>query len=355
MFSAVVLVNHYPFTAENFSKWDATLYQSIARSGYEFFPCAGQSMWGAQTFCGNTGWFPLYPWLTKLVAIFVRSVPAAAVLVTAGAFYGVLWLVWNWLLAGAVTTEKVLLLAFAAFFPGALYFIVPYPTPLFLLLILLTFKFLLAERYALAGVCGAMGSLAYSSAPALVLTLGIYLLIAHRRWPIARQVRPLLLTCGLTALGYVLFLAFLQLDVGHWDANLKVQEKYGLGIYDPLATFLEKVVAMFRGEYRGREEFQGFQMIFCSGLMLSFLVLTTRDTKRPPSQLETLCLVQGLTFWLFPLVLGSFVLEWRAEALLLPTVVLAKRLSRPSQAVLVTLSILLFGELTLQYFKNWLP
>jgi len=354
-FSGVVLANGFPYTAENFSKWDATLYQSIAQKGYEFFPCAGQSMWGGQSWCGNTGWFPLYPWLTKLLALFLRSVPISAILVTAGSFYAVLWLVWNWLLGGLLTTENILLLLLAAFFPGQLYYLVPYPIPLYLLLILLVFKFLLAERYVWSGVCGALASICYSSAPALVLTLAIYLVIAHRTWPIGRQLRPLLLTCGLTAAGYLLFLVFLQLDVGHWDANLRVLGKYGVGLYDPLATFLEKTVAMFRGEYRGREEFQGFQHLFCAGLMLSFLVVTTRDRTWPPSSLETLCLIQGLTFWLFPLVLGSSVLLWRSQALLMPTVVLAKRFSRPTQAIVLTVSVLLSGEEALQYLKNWLP
>jgi hypothetical protein len=89
--------------------------------------------------------------------------------------------------------------------------------------------------------------------------------------------------------------------------------------------------------------------------MLSLLVVTTRDRERPPSSLELLCLIQGVTFWLFPLVLGSSVLLWRAQALLLPTVVLVKRFSRPTQAILLTVSVLLSGEEALQYLKNWLP
>lgn len=355
LFTAVVLGNGYAFSAQNFSKWDATLYQSIAQKGYEFFPCAGQSMWGGQSWCGNTGWFPLYAWLTKLLAIFVRDLPLAAVLVTAASFYAVLWLVWNWLLERRPTAENALLLLLAAFFPGSLYYLVPYPIPLYLLLILLTFKFLLAERYLWAGAIGALASLCYSSAPALVITLTVYLLIVHRGWPLRRQLPPLLLTCGLTAAGYLLFLVFLQLDVGHWDANLKVLGKYGVGLYDPLATFMEKTVAMFRGEYRGREEWQGLHHLLCSALMLTFLVTTTRDKTRPPTPLETLCLTQGVTFWVFPLALGSSVLLWRAQALLLPTIVLFKRLSRATQAILLVVCVLLAGEQALQYLKNWLP
>jgi hypothetical protein len=54
-------------------------------------------------------------------------------------------------------------------------------------------------------------------------------------------------------------------------------------------------------------------------------------------------------------VLGSSVLLWRSQALLMPTVVLAKRFSRSTQAIVLTVSVLLSGEEALQYLKNWLP
>ena len=112
---------------------------------------------------------------------------------------------------------------------------------------------------------------------------------------------------------------------------------------------------MFRGEYRAREEFQGFQSLLCAGLILALTVVTTHDKQRPPAPVETLALTHGLTFWLFPLVLGTSVLPWRTEALMMPAVVLFKRFSRPTQAILLCVFVLQSGELTLQYFKNWLP
>ena len=83
--------------------------------------------------------------------------------------------------------------------------------------------------------------------------------------------------------------------------------------------------------------------------------MTTRDPKRPPSARELLTLIYGGAFWLFPMVVGSGALLWRAEALLLPTVALGRRLSVPTLAALLIVATLLDGELTLQYFKNWLP
>ena len=241
------------------------------------------------------------------------------------------------------------------FFPGGLYFLVPYPLTLFLLFVLLAWRALVADRFLTAGVFGGLAALSYPSGLVLVGVFGLYLLFVGWSWPRPKLARSIALTCGLTALGLAVFLVFLQIKVGHWDAFFQVQAKYGYGLHDPLGVFLEKIVAMFRGEYRGREEFQGFQHLVVSGWILGLLIVATRDRARPPASVERLSLIYGFAFWLFPMVVGSGALLWRAQALLLPTVVVGRRFSTPVLALVFSTAVLLCGELTLQYFKNWLP
>jgi len=44
-------------------QWDGQHYLSIARDGYEIFPCP----WNPGYICGNIGWFPFYPLVGRLV------------------------------------------------------------------------------------------------------------------------------------------------------------------------------------------------------------------------------------------------------------------------------------------------
>src|ERR1700683_5585735 len=43
-------------------RWDSVRYLSIARSGYDLFPCRPPT-YAPGTWCGNAGWFPAYPWI----------------------------------------------------------------------------------------------------------------------------------------------------------------------------------------------------------------------------------------------------------------------------------------------------
>lgn len=47
-------------------QWDGRLYLSIARDGYELFPCGDDP----SHLCGNVGWFPMYPLVAGLLARF---------------------------------------------------------------------------------------------------------------------------------------------------------------------------------------------------------------------------------------------------------------------------------------------
>src|ERR1043165_2772170 len=75
VFTQVVLTSVLFFLGEsyfnptNWSRWDSGHYLYIATNGYEYFPCAGKFGYpsNATEMCGNTGWFPGYPFLIKLL------------------------------------------------------------------------------------------------------------------------------------------------------------------------------------------------------------------------------------------------------------------------------------------------
>ncbi|MFQ5453972.1 MAG: hypothetical protein ACE5D6_07270, partial [Candidatus Zixiibacteriota bacterium] len=55
------------------SQWDGQHYLSIARDGYQVFPCG----FNPNYICGNVGWFPFYPltgWILSLTGLNIRWV-----------------------------------------------------------------------------------------------------------------------------------------------------------------------------------------------------------------------------------------------------------------------------------------
>jgi len=75
------------FNLEAWRRWDSRVYLSIARGGYEFYPCDiprdGAAIAQEGGWCGNCGWFPGYPALIWLMARFGVPELAGGVLLSA--------------------------------------------------------------------------------------------------------------------------------------------------------------------------------------------------------------------------------------------------------------------------------
>lgn len=72
------------FLLDNWARFDSGHYLQISKGGYEYFPCAGKFGYpaDAKEWCGNTGWFPGYPFFIKIFSLIFRDSNLSAVLLT---------------------------------------------------------------------------------------------------------------------------------------------------------------------------------------------------------------------------------------------------------------------------------
>jgi hypothetical protein len=140
------------------TRWDAEQYIAIARDGYQATV--------AQRF--SLVFYPLFPWLTRFVALAVRDYPASAILVSTFAS-----------IAAGLLLRQLVRLDFSDHIANkAVWFLFIFPTSYFLhigyteslFLALATGSFLTArrERWWLAGVLGAMACLTRANGVILI-------------------------------------------------------------------------------------------------------------------------------------------------------------------------------------------
>ncbi|MBI4446625.1 MAG: hypothetical protein HY645_12035 [Acidobacteria bacterium] len=227
------------FSVHSWSHWDSALYLEIAKKGYELFPCSPP----LQGWCGNTGWFPAYPWMIRaLTAIGLERVPAAVTLSFLFHFL-TLAIVWNCFLEGEWKIRNALVMLLVSFLPGQIYHYAVFPVSAFTFFSLLAIHFVRRGRIVIAGLFGAAASFTYSTGFVLAPVFFLYEWVRKSDYKrkFFRAVTVALLTAG----GLLAVLLLHSLTVGAWDAFFKVQAKYGHGLHNPISTFKFTVQPLF--------------------------------------------------------------------------------------------------------------
>lgn len=162
---------------------------------------------------GSTVYFPLYPFLIRLLgkALFGNYL-LAALLISNLAYVAVLFCLFK--LAerqfGRASARRSVV--YLALFPTAFFFLAPYTESLFLFLTLAAFLCAERQRWWLAGFLGLLSSLARLQGAVLLVPLA-YKYLQHRQRGL-RQLCPDLLTLIIMPAGAALFLAYQQLVIG---------------------------------------------------------------------------------------------------------------------------------------------
>ena len=329
---------------QTWNRWDSGHYLSIATTGYEYFSCArdGGRPWEV---CGNAAWFPLYPWTIRpLVALGVAPVTAGVWVAALGAL-GMLVALWNGFLKGR-GLAGCLLLGLAATFPGAVYQHAIFPTSLALLCLVLTAILVARRRWALAGVAGAGVSLSYVTGVLVCLPSGVAALLRERAW------RPALVAGGIACCGFLLVLLLHKLLLGHWDAFYWVHRKGFLAIGRPAAMFGAAIAPVFeRVDHRAR-------MTAAQALTVSVLVVLGLGTawvqRGRPDPIRAWALLASVVFWIFPLAVGRGVNLYRADALVLPVLLLLRELPPWLLAALLIWLVVLAEQMARLFFTGYL-
>ena len=228
---------HTVFTS--WERFDGLWFLRIAAAGYR----SGD---------GSAAFFPLYPLVVRAVSWVIGGHPfAAALLVSNASFLGALCVLY-FLTASELSegaARKTVL--YLSVFPTSLFFFAPYSESLFLLLAVSSFWAARRDRWALAGILGALAAATRNVGLILVPALAIE--AVHQRREKRRSLLVPLLWSGFVGSGTLLYLAFWWDRIGDWLAPVTRQvnwERVGMA---PWSSLVEGTRMAFRypGRYPG--------------------------------------------------------------------------------------------------------
>jgi hypothetical protein len=330
-----------PFSVAAGLRWDAGTYVDIAQYGYYLYPCTDHPEMvepdtPAGAWCGNAGWFPIYPMLTR--ALHVTGIPydVSAYALSLGALLGSFVLLWRLL-----EFRQPLLIALAALLPGAVYHHLTYPISLATLALLGAVAALRARSWPWAAACAALGAAAYPNTGLLVLVVPVAVAVLWRRWV------PAVAAFLVGAAGWVFTAVVFRLDTGRWDAYFLIQKKYGNGVHNPLATANRLLAGSARLDSK---------LSFLAALVLSALVVLAFYRVRPPQRTESAILV-ALTLGLLviPLIAGPSVSAYRSHALLMPGVLALRDLPGWLIARVTAVCAVVAAMIAVDFYAGLLP
>jgi 4-amino-4-deoxy-L-arabinose transferase-like glycosyltransferase len=314
--------------ARTWERWDSTLYLDIAENGYTLTPCPDRpSQW-----CGNAGWFPLYPWVIGALhrlGLPLRGTAVALSWLFAGATLSLLWRTFLARTAAAAAgsgAAAVGALAYAAFAPGQIYGYAVFPLSMLAFFTVAHLWCLWRERFVLAGLAGAAAALSYPIGVLLAPVAAIWLL-SDRSVPWWARVRRAAVASGLIAAGFALLLLVQWAQTGRWDAYFLVHEKYAHGFDNPLASVWNDVHYFFEGWGLILDQVPRIQTVFVAVVLVSVLVAMAMR-RATWTRLHLLLVLWAVVTWAFPLTQAN-ISPYRAHAALLPLAVLVRDLPRP--------------------------
>ena len=188
-------------------QWDGQHYLSIAREGYQKYPCTDNPA----LICGNVGWFPIYPLAARAVGTILRpfgpdmrwGMLATSLL----SFWLALLLLYRLIARRFDSRTATFSLIALVSFPTSFYFLTAFPYAFYLLLAVLVFYLLDTERFLAAALPAALLAATYPSGIVIGLPI-LWTLIAGRNRLAQRDKFSLLAATaavGLGLLGYGLY------------------------------------------------------------------------------------------------------------------------------------------------------
>jgi hypothetical protein len=342
-----------PMNPESYSRWDSNHYMAIASSGYEFFSCDLIGGFSPGDWCGNTGWFPGYPLLIRLVSS-VGMTPLVSGFIISGIFnFTVLILIWNLFLHKKINFRNIALLSLAAFFPGCIYYAAVFPISLFVFLSLLFIYFLQKRNWYFSAFAGALAVFTYPPGILLAGLAGIIILmdrgLSNKRKILLGLVIPVII-----ASGFVAVTCYHYFSVGEWDAFFKVQAKNGYQFQDisPIQKFKIHLKNTGIFERGGDAKAIAIQSLFLIVLMVAGFLNMVWNKMLKNEHIIVLGYV--LLYWAFPLCVGGHLSLYRAEALLLPLILILPGINQWILGCFLAVAIYISFYMDVLFFKSLL-
>jgi hypothetical protein len=333
------------FAIDTWFKWDGGHYFTIAFTGYELMDCAGIPGFHPGQWCGNSAWFPGYPYLARGVHL-LTGVDTKLVLLIVSQVFAVLslTLVWNVFLS----RRNWPLLLLCAFAPGTYYFLVIFPMSMAMCFMLVTLWAQRQQDYVLALLAGTVAGFTYPSGIWLAGVLASGLLFEH--WRGRRPPPRAWLAVAGPVVGFGLVLLEHHLTLGVWNAFFLTEEKYKLGINNPVAVLRERLAPIW-GWNPGWQS--GVQSLTAAVLVLIGTASTARVVLRRREQPGDVAhAVHGLTYWVLPLVIGGGLSLFRSESLLVPAVTGLQRIPRFAVVVLLLVAVTIWIIMATEFARG---
>ncbi|MHB8658508.1 MAG: mannosyltransferase family protein [Solirubrobacteraceae bacterium] len=267
-------------------RWDSLHYLTVAEHGY--------------TSGASTAFFPGYPLLISLLATVLGSAVWAGLLISLVCFAVALSLLHRLTeleLGGRAANATIWLLAFA---PAALFFSALYTESLFLALSVGAFYAARTDRWALAGLLGALAGATRVTGVLLLAPLAVmawrHAPRQRRRWVLLVPVGPLVYLLALAAFGYSP-LAPLTAQTGGEHAHrlagplvtvldaLRGAGAGGRGILGGAPVFLHSLASPFA---------PGAESVYLLGVLLVSLAALVACTRRLPAEYAVLAAISLL-------------------------------------------------------------
>lgn len=342
---AVDLSGSQFFAIDTWFKWDGGHYFSIADTGYDLRDCAGILGFHPGQWCGNTGWFPGYPYAvrgfhlltgvdTKLAALVVSQIFALLSLV----------LVWNVFLS----RRSLALLMLCAFAPGTYYFLVIFPMSMVMFFMLLTLWAQRQQHHVLAMLAGAVVGFTYPSGLWLSGALAFALIFEYWRGKRPHSSAWLAVAGPLVGFGFVLLVH--HLSVSAWNAFFLAQEKYKHGINNPLSVLQARFAYLWVWKPGWQTAVQSLMAAALVFLATASAIRATRDRTERPGEVAQAA--HGLIYWLLPLVIGGGLSPYRSESLLVPAVAGLQRIPRLAVVLLLIAAVAIWLIMATEFAKG---
>jgi hypothetical protein len=238
-------------------------------------------------------------------------------------------------------------LLFAAVAPGLVYRYAVYPLSMFVFLTVAYLALLVRERWAGAGLVGAVAVITYPIGVTLPVVAAAWIVLTHRHGQgraVARAASPALVAVGL-------FVLVQRIQTGRWTAFVDAQSRYNAGIHNPIGTTSNSFLLVYRdhhpfGHYRAGE-LQTVIVVVIVATVLAHYVARWRTTGR----VDHLLVLWAAITWAFPATQANVSL-WRQNAALAPLAALVARLPRPLQVAAVVASAAIAVPVAWLYFQN---
>ncbi len=335
-----------PLTWKHF---DSTHYISIAQEGYNFLPCSEITDFpkDSKDFCGNSGWFPGYPILIYVLSSLIGNPIFSAWLIALMCFFLSLYQVARLMKLEQITLNNAVNLLMAAFFFGSVYYMAVFPVSAVVFFCLWSFRLQLSKAYALTALPVFLCSVFYPTGFLLACVLALHQVVMNwktGRWKsLATASIPVL--SGLLAVLGVFY--YFHISVGNWQAFILVQAKYGHGLHFPIRRMYEMYAFLSGGLV-----LKNTDVLQSTLVLIGYAWLMIRFFKRKQYQnpLYLLIIVFISAYFWFPWTVGGNLSRYRAEALLMPSVMLLFDLQLKPKLVLLSMFVMLGAVMSYLFF-----